>query len=384
MRLMGVLRMDCERMEQYECVDKARQMLKDKEFVLVYDGESGIHKGLLTRKDIVDKSKNLVIDCLTTKDSVTTDCKIYDALQMMKEQSLPALEVYENTTFKGVVSRNDIITYIERENTEIRQKLQTQINDLQAKISEKDLEIGSLRDDSFENKDDKHNYFLAVSHEIRNYLNGLMGFAQLLYETEESSDKLESIEMIIRSSNSILEIVNGVLTMGKIKCGKFQIMEKKTELYGYFNNLIKIHENHAKLKGLGFCANIDNHLKRDFLADVNSLTLIINNLLSNSIKFTNTGFIEFSTYLIPTDNDVTNVLELRVVDTGIGINAENPESLFNIFEQGQSLSDVKSCGSGLGLAIVKELVDLMSGKILIHGKPNIGTELIVSLPIKSL
>lgn len=221
----------------------------------------------------------------------------------------------------------------------------------------------------------KSEFLSNMSHEIRTPLNGILGFINLLYEIEIDPEKREYLDTVKSSSNQLLHIIDDILNLSKIEAGKYETKSDYTNIFYNINNIAKIYEEQAKQKNIDFFFVFDNELKKTIKIDEHSLLQILNNLLSNSIKFTHEGSIKLE--VTQKDN---NFIELIIKDTGIGINKKKKEKLFEPFEQGEHFLTKKYGGTGLGLSIVHRLTNLLGGKIDVKSTEGKGTEFIISIP----
>ena len=214
-----------------------------------------------------------------------------------------------------------------------------------------------------------------ISHEIRTPMNSIVGFSQLLKDDETSvTEKAEYLDMIAKSSDQLLNTVNEVLDISLIETGNISINKKRVHLNSlleeiYFSNksLIKNNIAFSLIKGLSDPLSL-------ILSDDIKVRQIINNLLNNAIKFTDNGYIRFGYSL------VNNELEFFIEDTGIGIDVEFHDKIFERFRKiGQGNMRLYD-GVGLGLAICKGNVDLLKGKIWIESEPGKGSRFLFTIP----
>ncbi len=222
--------------------------------------------------------------------------------------------------------------------------------------------------------------FLAnMSHEIRTPLNAIVGFAHLL-STENglmTEEKDEFVNIIDRSSENLLHLINDILDVSKLETGQFKlniglfdVAEMLEDLFAiYKKKLADNDKNTVELK----LKNVPSTL---FRSDKTRITQILSNLLSNSIKFTNNGVIEFG---IESISDGKIIFFVR--DTGIGIKKEVIPYIFDRFRQADLKLSRQFGGTGLGLAIVKDLVELMNGKITLESEEKQGTTITILLPM---
>jgi signal transduction histidine kinase len=207
--------------------------------------------------------------------------------------------------------------------------------------------------------------FLAnMSHEIRTPMNGIVGFAQLLRRRNISEEKqLKYISIIIDSSSHLLNIVNDILDISKIETGQLEIVIEPVEIVDLMQRLIRFYEPKADEKQVKIIFE-GNTGSQEIIVNTDSSKLyqVLNNLISNAIKFTSRGYIKIG-YQLKFDH-----VSFFVEDTGIGVSEENHDEIFERFRQIEQSSAKQYGGTGLGLAICKSLVQLLGGKILIQSE----------------
>lgn len=226
----------------------------------------------------------------------------------------------------------------------------------------------------------KTEFLSSMSHEIRTPLNAIMGYGTILMEHKNLSDEVkEDINNIMNASDNLLEIVNGILDISKIEANKLEIINTEYEPKTIFNDLVNMSE--VKLKAMNkpieFKYFFDDTIPPVLYGDQGRVKQIILNLLTNAIKYTNKGWIEFKVSCINKSN-VTRLI-ISVEDTGIGIKEDKINKLFNKFERLEVEKNTTVEGTGLGLAITKKLVELMNGKIVVQSKFGEGSKFSVSL-----
>lgn len=235
----------------------------------------------------------------------------------------------------------------------------------QLKISEKTALEAEKK--AIEASQAKTIFLASMSHELRTPLTAILGFAQLMERSKErDTEDKEQLEIILRSGEHLLGLINDVLSISKIEAGKISLQEQILDLPKLLKTLEEMMAIRAKNKSIKLNFNYQNELPQYVFGDEGKLRQVLINLLSNAIKFTEQGEVNLS---ISWQNDRCY---FEVKDTGYGISKEDMEKLFNPFVQTQSGQKAGE-GTGLGLAISKQFVELMGGTINVYSQLAIGT-----------
>ena len=216
--------------------------------------------------------------------------------------------------------------------------------------------------------------FLArMSHELRTPLNAILGFANILKKSMNANiQEKENLNIIKKSGEHLLNIINEILELSKIEAGKIEINPKNFDFFELIKEIEDIFAFRCEAKNLKFEINLSNDLPNFIKTDEQRLRQILINLLGNALKFTNEGQISLYIY------NLNNKLFFEVKDTGIGIDITNQEKIFKPFEQ-VKLNNYTQQGTGLGLAITKELISLLGGTIYVKSQINKGSEFYFSI-----
>ena len=221
----------------------------------------------------------------------------------------------------------------------------------------------------------KSAFLAAMSHELRTPLNGVIGAAKLLNEAKTDSEKKEFTDVIVQSSETLLELINNVMDLSSLESGKVELEQTAFELDSLLKQTLAPLKFQAISKNIELEYDITPDIPTFLLGDPTRLRQILINLVGNSLKFTNAGTVRV------TACRSYDKFCIRVTDTGIGIPFESQATLFEPYVQAQSDTTRKYGGSGLGLAIVKKLVTAMDGKIALESTSGIGTTFSIYLPM---
>lgn len=238
-------------------------------------------------------------------------------------------------------------------------------------------ELNFAREQAEKANNAKSEFLSSMSHEIRTPLNAIVGFSQALAEEEISNEAKEEVNDIIVASENLLEIVNGILDISKIEANKLEIVNTEYEPAKILEELVALSKARLGEKPIEFRTSFDPLLPKTLFGDYMRIKQITLNLLTNAIKYTKTGYIEFRVSCIQKENVCR--LIISVEDSGIGIQKEKIDKLFTKFERFDIEKNITIEGTGLGLAITKKLVELMNGKIVVQSIYGQGSKFTVAL-----
>ena len=232
----------------------------------------------------------------------------------------------------------------------------------------------------------KSTFLSNMSHDIRTPMNAIIGFATLALDDIRDGKKVEDyLSKILSSSKHLLGLINDILDMSRIESGKVVLEEQETDLVTTLQELQSIMEGQAKERKLKLHVDYSNLRDRHVYCDKTRLNQVMFNLLANAVKFTSEGGSIWLTMsqLEPTyEVEDRAIYEIRVKDTGIGIDKAFIKHIFEPFERERTSTVSKIQGTGLGMAITKNIVDMMGGTIEVESQKGVGTEFIIRLELR--
>lgn len=226
----------------------------------------------------------------------------------------------------------------------------------------------------------KTDFLSSMSHEIRTPLNAIVGFSESIADADSLDEAKENAKDIITASQNLLEIVNGILDISKIEANKMEIINTEYDFKLEAENLVKLIKPRIGEKPIELKYYMAPDIPGVLFGDKGKIKEVMTNILTNAVKYTKEGFIDFRVSCINKNDECS--LVISVEDTGRGIKPENIDKLFNKFERMEEDRNTTTEGAGLGLAITKKLVEMMGGKIIVQSVYGSGSKFTVYLKQK--
>lgn len=252
---------------------------------------------------------------------------------------------------------------------------------IEHELKDKYHQLQLMKDKAEEASREKSMFLANMSHEIRTPLHGVNSIVQLLELTDANSEQSKYINLLKESSNQLEAVINDILDMSRIESGKLQLKEENFNLkeitMAIYNSLLVM----GNSKGLETGYYFDQNIFPQVIGDVLKLKQILINLINNSLKFTDDGYISFRT-ILKSKRDNYQKIQFIIKDSGIGIPDDFKEKIFHNFSQGDISSKKQYRGTGLGLSISKKLADIMNGELSYDSHINEGSTFFLTCEFK--
>lgn len=242
--------------------------------------------------------------------------------------------------------------------------------------------IRKLKEEEQENHKARNEFTANVTHELRTPVNGIRGHVSTLLDQIQNEEQRKTLDIILYCCDNMSSIINNILDFAKLESGKFTIDEKEFDFYKMMDRVIATHSAEINKKELRFSVDVDESIPQRIIGDELRLVQILNNLMSNAIKFTMVGYINI---VVSKTSQVNDEIELffMVRDSGIGISQAEKDRLFQSFSQVDASITRRFGGTGLGLAITKQLVEMMQGSIHLESEKGKGSTFSFSVKLKT-
>lgn len=256
-------------------------------------------------------------------------------------------------------------------------------------ILKKNKELENITQKSIESEHEalkanetKSQFLANMSHEIRTPLNAIIGFSDILAESNLNKNEKEKATIISKSATALLNIINDILDISKIESGKFEISENEFNLNDLLEQLVQLYSINTKQKNIRFLYTLDPNIPSFLISDETKIKQVLSNILSNAIKFTpQNASVSFTVNLKKIENNIATITFL-VKDEGIGISIEDQKKIFSPFSQADGTISRKFGGTGLGLSISSSIVKMLGSEIKLISKEEKGSTFYFDLNLK--
>jgi len=255
------------------------------------------------------------------------------------------------------------------------------LNEQMAKRKEVESQLLLAKEEAESASNAKSDFLSVISHEIRTPLNAIIGMGHLLLKGKPRPDQIENLKVLKTSSDNLLVLINDILDFNKIEAGKLDLEEAAFSVKKLINDIVNANANSASERQNQISITVDEKLPDLFIGDSLRLGQVLNNLVTNAVKFTKRGFIEVGLSLEKLKKD-SAIMKIAITDTGVGIAAEDLNTIFLPFKQASSSITRKYGGTGLGLAITKRILKNLNSEIFVESELGVGSTFYFYLDLK--
>ncbi len=277
-----------------------------------------------------------------------------------------------------IVNRTNVYQYVKQLNQN-----RNEISIVKHQIDRQNIELAQLRKVAEKANEEKSRFLAMMSHEVRNPLNAILGYANMIATDSSCPTALGYVKSLMMAGNNLKVIVNDILDLSRIEAGKLELVLELMSLKETVEICVENFELQHKGNSVPLKYEVSNEIPEQVLGDAVRLTQILSNLINNAFKFTKKGSITLSV-AISSETEESTIIEFTLTDTGRGMTDEQIDKIFNEYEQVELNDNRVYGGAGLGLSIVKRLVEAMKGTIKVESKVTIGTTFSIQIPFKKV
>ncbi len=336
----------------------------------------GLKKYLPANVSLNDVPNNFWVKALHPDERIPTIQKLKKAILLGEAWESDNRFLQTDGTYAHINTRGFILTNVEKKQVRMIGCLQDITDRKNA-----ELEAQKAKTEAVEARKTQEQFLANMSHEIRTPMNGVIGMTQILAGTNLNKEQAEYVEIIKESAANLMVIINDILDLTKMVAGKIAIDQIDYVFADVIKNCIQINNFKAAQKGISLTSIIDKNIFPVLSGDPHRLNQIMVNLIGNAIKFTEKGKVIVKANLISETPDNVS-LQFDIEDTGIGIEEDMLDSIFERFTQASGSTTRKYGGTGLGLTITRQLIELQGGSIHVKSKPGEGSTFTFFLNIK--
>ena len=304
-----------------------------------------------------------------------------DSTEIMRGYSIGAADyLFKPINYQILRSKVSIFVELYQKNAELRRVAERQRHDItERERTQEELRLAKIKAEAANQT--KSEFLANMSHEIRTPMNAILGFTEILTRMTDNDRQRHYLNNIQTSGRLLLKLINDILDLSKVESGRLNLEYGPVRPYQIIKEIEEIFSQTSAEKGIDFYVEVAPELPDVLVLDETRFRQILLNLVSNAVKFTDTGHVKITMFpRFPIEEDHSTLdLIFEVEDTGIGIPVDQQENIFDAFIQKTGQSQTQYGGTGLGLSITKRLVETMGGEVAVISEPGAGSTFMVTI-----
>ncbi|WP_297482167.1 ATP-binding protein [Sulfurimonas sp.] len=362
-----------------------------------YDTNAGVWFAMLSEKiNMISNAEEILLETMDTRAiTIKTDALQLLAITFTIWLISVILAIFgfllSNEIARNILNLENVLKRVADDTNDTSQKREINLHTAKGteeayNLLEHIIEQTRLDKESAQEASEAKSMFLAnMSHEIRTPLNGIVGFTELLKDTGLQEEQAEFVEIIEKSSENLLEIINNILDLSKIESNKLEIEDIIFNPIEEFESAVEVYSVRASEKQIDLSCFIDPELEQALKGDPTKIKEVLINLLSNAVKFTNSsGMINVDIRKQTSVQEGITRVRFEVQDSGIGVTSEQKSKIFEAFSQADTSITRKYGGTGLGLTISARFIELMGGQLDLQSEPGEGTTFFFTIDFEEI
>ena len=362
-----------------------------------YDTNAGVWFAMLSEKiNMISNAEEILLETMDARAiTIKTDALQLLAITLTIWLISVILAIFgfllSNEIARNILNLENVLKRVADDTNDTSQKREINLHTAKGteeayNLLEHIIEQTRLDKETAQEASEAKSMFLAnMSHEIRTPLNGIVGFTELLKDTGLQEEQGEFVEIIEKSSENLLEIINNILDLSKIESNKLEIEDVIFNPIEEFESAVEVYSVRASEKQIDLGCFIDPELEQPIKGDPTKIKEVIINLLSNAVKFTSSsGMINVDIRKQTSVQEGITRVRFEVQDSGIGVTSEQKSKIFEAFSQADTSITRKYGGTGLGLTISARFIELMGGQLDLQSEPGEGTTFFFTIDFEEI
>lgn len=356
--------------------DSAEPELEDQEAIRKQQNVIGLVRVRIDKSQLYSVRNNIILGNIVVLLAVAFVLVL--SLKGLTTMLTRPLEEFVDTMRAGALGEKANLR-IDLSGSKETSQLSDSFNRMMSVLEDREIELATARDQALAAARLKSEFAANVSHEIRTPLNGIVGTLNLLSDSNLNNEQREYIGLAESASDALMTMINDILDFSRLSLDQTTVAQTAFDLRALMEELIALHSKSREAKTLDLLSYYDPQLPDIVESDANKIRQLLNNLISNAVKFTEDGLIEVNAEK-EIDAEGRVWIRISVRDTGIGMREDELRKIFLPYAQSDGTMSRKYSGTGLGLAISEKLAELLFGDIGVNSELGVGSEFFVRIP----